>query len=144
MRARRTVLGLLVLMANGCVSTGVRFPQAPVGQPDADSGVIYIYRVPGGHAAAVPLAVFLDGRKIVSLGQNGFTWVRVPPGGHTVGGVWSSFVSAPQVQLNGQIRAGTVTYLEFSATYDTLRIRSMSDVDAKKAMQSFGYDPATP
>ena len=80
-----TFLFWLVAQLSGCApaSTGIKYPQLEA--TDANTRVMYIYYQDFGtfNTSHMQTTIYMDGKGIVTLGQNMFTRIGIEPGTHT-------------------------------------------------------------
>ncbi|MGE0313419.1 MAG: DUF2846 domain-containing protein [Lautropia sp.] len=98
----------------GCAAVGPVF--APAADVAAGNGVVYVYR-PEAHAMSVMTAVFeVDGRNFVSIENNGFSALSLPPGKYTVVHRWKAGLVGNS-KLEGRPVSITVSVLPGKSTY---------------------------
>ena len=140
---RRLIVLALVALLAGCYARGMSFDEAP--RPAPDQAVVYFYRVPGSFASMVTVAIFIDGKRVGSLGQEGFTWVRVEPGRHEFGATFASFQSGPpSLRINGTLRGGDQVYLRLYTEPipggTRIGMRPMARAEAEAEMKTYKYE----
>ena len=77
--------------------------------------ILYVYREYAEPTAWRP-TISIDGKEIVSLPQQGFSWVYVSPGKHTLASKWSFMAGAPPVEFSADYVAGTRYFFEITGT----------------------------
>jgi hypothetical protein len=126
----------------GCYATGQPFTQAPTPPADAGHGHVYFYRQPGMLGGWVTTSLFIDGRKVGSLAQNGFTWMPLAPGVHRLGAAWGAG-RKPEVQVFTRMDTGT-HYFRLSTTPvpggNEVRISHVTQDVAIAEMADFKYE----
>jgi hypothetical protein len=71
------------LLSVGCSASGPVYTPAPP-STDARLGTVEIYRPDAFAAGGCGFRVYVDGQKVVTLWNNGYTRVQVPPGEHVL------------------------------------------------------------
>jgi len=104
MRVAYTSLLVVFFMTvlSGCSATllkGEKFKQA--NPPSAEHALVYIYR-PNSTPYLLSPDVFLDGKKIMELGNQGYSYRYLKPGEHDIKVAWS-FMSGRQ-DLAGKVK----------------------------------------
>ena len=77
--------------------------------------VLYVYREYAEPTAWSP-TISVDGKEIVSLPQQGFSWIYLTPGKHTLASKWSFLSSAPPIEFSADYAAGTRYFFEITGT----------------------------
>jgi hypothetical protein len=109
---RNIIAGAGLALLAGCYARGLTYDEAP--RPAAGQSVVYFYRMAGSYAGMVPVAVYIDGKKVASIGQEGFTWLAIEPGRRELGATFSSFAGGPELKVNPDIRPGQQLYMRLS------------------------------
>ena len=110
---REIMAGAALALLAGCYAKGLTYDEAP--RPAGGQTAVYFYRVAGNYAGMVTVAVYLDGKKVASIAQEGYTWVPVEPGRRELGATWSSFKSGPELKTSGELRPGQQLYMRLTA-----------------------------
>jgi|SRR5262245_3864923 len=138
----RIMAGAALALVAGCYAKGLKYEEAP--RPALGQTAVYFYRVPGSYAGLVPVAIYLDGQRVASLGQEGFTWLAVEPGRHELGATWSSFKSDPELKVSGEVRAGQQVYIRLTAEPapggNRIRMAAVPRATAESEIQSFRFE----
>jgi hypothetical protein len=77
--------------------------------------VLYVYREYAEPTAWKP-TIYLDGREVVSLPQQGFSWVYVSPGKHTLSSKWPLLAGTPPLEFSAEYVAGSRYFFEITGT----------------------------
>lgn len=77
--------------------------------------VLYVYREYAEPTAWSP-TISIDGKEVVSLPQQGFSWIYLSPGRHTLASKWSFLAGAPPVEFSADYVAGTRYFFEITGT----------------------------
>jgi hypothetical protein len=121
----------LIVGLSACVTDrgAPSFTAAPVPSVHADKAVLYIYRE-NAEPTAWSAYLQLDGKRVASLAQQGFTWVYVTPGPHKMKFGWPALAGMPKVDFQHTFEAGQVYAFEMIGQIDTngLSYRSLSAV----------------
>lgn len=134
------VLGLLFsTLLSGCYAKGITHAQAPSPPENSSMGTMYFYREPGHYGGWVPLTITLDGKKVVSIGQDGYTWTQIPVGPHKIGTSWG-------VELNTLVKGGGKQYYRLH-TYavaggNQVVIKRVSESVALEQIREYKYVPS--
>jgi len=141
---RGIVASAVLALVAGCYAKGLTYDEAP--RPMLGQTVVYFYRVPGSFAGMVPVAVYLDGKKVALLGQEGFTWLVVEPGRHEIGATFSSFRSDPELKVSGDVRPGQQLYMRLTAEPisggSRIRMAAVPPATAEADIRSFRFERA--
>lgn len=80
----RMVLAIAVTVLTACASTpsGPEFTLAPA--PASNRALVYVYRAPPHPGFAVALDLQLNGRPLVALAEEGYTWLLLEPGKYRI------------------------------------------------------------
>ena len=86
----RNIFGaMLALFLAGCAATGPIFTSAPSADGKA---LVYVYRVQDAWAyRGVPTHIVVDGKDVVDLRSNGYSYFYLSPGHHEVTQKWPSY-----------------------------------------------------
>lgn len=109
-------LVVTVLLA-GCAapSTAPTYSQAPSAEPRDGMAVLYVYREYAEPTAWSP-TISIDGKEVVSLPQQAFSWIYLSPGKHTLASEWPFIAGAPAVKFPANYVAGTRYFFEIRGT----------------------------
>lgn len=130
------------MLLSACYATGPRFGEAPAPPQGSGDSIVYFYRQPGSLGAWVPAGIFVDGARRKWLGQNGYTWMQLPPGAHVVGASWGD--TEPQLSMKVRLLPGT-HYFRLS-TRDVqggseIIIEEVEESVALHGLKEFRYSP---
>lgn len=106
---------VLLLAACAAPSTAPSFSQSPSAEAREGMAVLYVYREYAEPTAWSP-TISIDGKEVVSLPQQGFSWVYLTPGKHTLSSKWSFLAGAPPVEFSADYVAGTRYFFEITGT----------------------------
>ena len=119
MKRNAFLASLAVLFAGfmtGCAtapSDAPAFSEELLGKPDEKSAIVVVYRV-----ASAPFSydarTFVNGRKVVNLPNESFTWVRVPAGNTSVEMKWPLLAQAAPGTAVFQAEAGRTYFVRAS------------------------------
>ena len=109
------LLAALLLPACVAPSTAPTYSQAPAAAPREGVAVLYVYREYAEPTAWKP-TIYVDGKEVVSLPQQGFSWVYLSPGKHTLSSRWPRLAAVPPVEFSADYAAGTRYFFEISGT----------------------------
>ena len=103
----------------------------------------YVYRLAGGHGKWVPISVYLDGEKVASLFQEGFTWFYVPDGRHVVAAEYP-FLARPIPETFSvyYFRFWYESFTDAKGRGDYSKFERVPTDVALKEMANFRYSPA--
>lgn len=95
------------------------FSESMLGKPDQESAIVVVYRT------AVPpfsydARTYVNGRKVVELPNEAFTWTRVPPGNTSVEMKWPLLANTAPGTAVFQAQAGRTYFVRasYSSTGD--------------------------
>lgn len=69
-----------IIFLGGCTTTGQPFSEAP--QPEEGKSLVYVFRTFVGYGNIWVTNFSIDDKKIVSLYDEGYSWIHVPSGEH--------------------------------------------------------------
>lgn len=105
----QAVSGLFFVLLAGCATsrTASKFNEAPMPELQSDMAVLYIFR---SYAEPTAFAAHaeIDQLEVVSLNQEGFSWVYIKPGEHSFKIRWSSLSGMPDLEFKKSLEAGKV------------------------------------
>jgi len=132
------IFGLLLA---GCSATGPTFTEAP--HPDLGRTSVYVYRLAGGPGTRVPQSVYLDGEKVASIYEEGFTWFYVPDGRHDVAAGFKFMMRPiPETLSVYYFRYWQVPFTDAKGPGATVDFERVPTDVALKEMANFRYSPA--
>lgn len=107
---RLALLVSVALISTGCAAHGAAFAQTTPPVARQDEAVLYVFR-----AYAEPTAwgttVSIDGQKLTTLNQGGFTVAVVKPGARELKATWSVLASQKDGTLDLEVVAGRTYYV---------------------------------
>jgi len=129
---------LFSTLLGGCYAKGLTHTQAPSPPENSSMGTMFFYREPGYYGSWVPLTISLDGKKVVSIGQDGYTWTQVSPGPHKIGTSWG-------VELNTLVTGGKQYFRLHTypvAGGNQVVIKRVPENEALEQIREYKYVPA--
>jgi hypothetical protein len=108
---------LIAMIFTACATsqTAPSFSAAPTPVVDGDYAVLYIFRI-YAQPTAWPAYLQIDGQEVVSLNQEGFTWVKVKAGPHKFKHGWPALAGMPAVNFEHTLVAGTTYAFQMHGT----------------------------
>ncbi|WP_405119702.1 hypothetical protein [Pseudomonas leptonychotis] len=108
---------LLIPLLTACAasSSAPTFSQIDFAPTKEDKAIFYIFRE-YAEPTAWKATIYIDGNEIVSLPQQGFTWIYLKPGKHTVTSRWSSMAGVPTVEFSSEFLANSKFFYEIVGT----------------------------
>lgn len=117
MKYTNAIAAVLVALLTACAapSTAPTFSQTPLATPKEGMAVLYLYREYAEPTAFKP-TLAIDGKEVVALPQQGFTWVYVTPGNHKLTSRWPFLAGAHGVEFSAEYVAGTRYFYEITGS----------------------------
>jgi hypothetical protein len=110
-----SLLTTLLLAACAAPKDAPTFSTAPVATPRDGMAVLYIYREYAEPTAWKP-TIYIDGTEVVSLPQQGFSWIYLSPGKHTVVSKWPFLAGAPKLEFTEEYKSEMRYFYEITGT----------------------------
>ena len=108
-------LAATILAGCAAPSTAPKFSEAPSAAVREDMAVLYIYREYAEPTAWSP-TIYIDGKEVVSLPQQGFSWVYLPAGQHILSSKWSFLAGVRPIEFAADYKNGTRYFFEIIGT----------------------------
>lgn len=110
----KTILCIVIGMILSACATGPKFTEAPA--PPADSGLVYVYRLPSLVASVYDARFYVDGTRVAALSPDGYTYFAVKPGAHAFTQDWPILMMTAwgrQLRVPLSVRPGETHYFRF-------------------------------
>lgn len=132
-------------MLAACASD-VAFHQAP--KPGPGEALVYVYRLDTWPVVRTDAFFSVNGKRVVALPANSYTWLHVPAGKHRLEQTWDLLHVPPARHQDFSAREGSISYLRLDVQNDTMQMKwRLSDVPAKAAsgeISRCSFYPAKP
>jgi hypothetical protein len=147
-----SLLPLAMLLLSACSATGPKFTEAA--QPAANETLIYMYRPEKDFFFAIQSHFYIDGKKVVSLNNGGYSAFYLAPGTHTFKQHWTGMDSAKEtVEFPITVAAGESHHYRLTIALDSFMILPayrgasfvashkwvVEDVEQSEAIEQMGY-----
>lgn len=109
------ILFTSLLVACAAPSNAPSFSRAPAAESREGMAALYIYREYAEPTAWKP-TIYIDGKEVVSLPQQGFSWIYISPGNHTLVSKWSFLAGVPPLEFSTEYKAGVRYFYEITGT----------------------------
>ena len=145
------LLILSVFFLTGCTTTlsGPTFKQAV--PPSSEKALVYFYR-PDSTPYLLSPDLFVNNKKILDLGNKGYSYLYLEPGEHEIKVAWSFMSGRPDLQGKVKIEAGKTYFIRSHGHvyYDTITysasgyLTSVPDTHALKEISHCFFIKPTP
>ena len=130
------------LLASGCAtapSNAPAFSQAGVKKPDSQSSVLVLYRKLVS-PVAFSVSAKLDGKLMVELPNEAFTWARLEPGEHVLTIEWPAFAMQRDQRQELTVEPGKYYFVEFRGDFYVAvgvgySVQDLGEVSQAKALE---------
>ncbi|QUM80349.1 hypothetical protein HWV01_08650 [Moritella sp. 5] len=126
------LLTFSILIVSGCATnaTAPSYAEAPLPEVTCDKAILYVFR-DYAEPTAWSSYLLVDGKEVISLQQEGFTWVYLAPGDRQFINGWSALAGMPDVKFNHSIEAGKLYSFEMKSRVAVNRtsITSTTEID---------------
>lgn len=138
------VLVLSVSILSGCATTmleGPKFTEAK--PPAAGESLVYFYR-PNSTPFLLSPDLLVNGKKILSLGNQGYSYLYLKPGDYDIKVAWSFISGRHDLQGKVKLEAGKTYFIRSHGhvAYNTITYSSsgyLTSVPAENALNEMGH-----
>ena len=113
---KKVILIHFLLLLSACATNkkAPTFSESPMPNVNVNKAILYIYRE---YAEPTAFSSYLeiDGQKVASLRQEGFTWIYIEPGEYNFVNGWPFSSGMPKLEFKYNLEAGNVYSFEMTS-----------------------------
>lgn len=109
------LLALALLAACAAPADAPSFVQTPRATPVEGKAVLYLFR-DYAEPTAWKNTILIDGKEVVTLPQQSFTWIHVSPGKHSLSSRWPMLAGMPKHEFAFEPVAGKSYFFEVTGS----------------------------